>query len=81
MSDIDDGGPAFPGPFSGHCGYDNHADPCDCYVKKGMTLRDYFAGKVILAYVRGASIHVAAQRAYALADAMIQVRNLKKPAQ
>ena len=68
MSDIDNGGPAFP--------YDNPDDG-----EPGMTIRDYFAGKVILAYVRGEPIHVAAQRAYALADAMIQVRNLKKPAQ
>lgn len=39
----DDGGAAFPGPFSGHCGTESHAEPCGCYVDPGMTLRDYFA--------------------------------------
>jgi hypothetical protein len=68
MSDVDNGGQAFPSD-SDESGF------------AGMTLRDYFASQVILGYLRGEPIHIAAQRAYAAADAMIAVRNLKKAAQ
>ncbi len=76
MIEIDDGGPAFPGSFSGHCGLANHLAPCDCCVPSGMTLRDYFAGKVVVFFLARDPAAVAAKRAYDYADAMIAVRKL-----
>lgn len=80
----EDGGTAFPGPFSGHCGYESHAEPCGCYVDPGMTLRDYFAAKALPAIQRG-SLELAklgnavdyttqAKLAYQLADEMLKAR-------
>ena len=78
MSKIDDGGAAFPGPFSGHCGNDGHAEPCSCYVDTGMTLRDYFAAKVIERFLQSWPVPQAAARAYDVADAMIAARKMEK---
>jgi hypothetical protein len=85
MTKNDDGGAAFPGPFSGHCGTESHADPCGCYVDSGMTLRDYFAGQVLPAIMKGALELAAlgekhdhrdlAIAAYRVADAMILARS------
>jgi len=62
MSEIDDGGSAFPHPTSPQI--------------KGMTLRDWFAGQALIGVVshdahRFTSGLALAQRAYLLADAMI----------
>lgn len=65
--------PAFPGSYTGHCGNDNHQDPCGCYVESGMSLRDYFAGQA-LSIVRGSDVAEVAKDAYALADAMLAER-------
>ncbi len=85
MDKKDDGGQAFPGPFTGHCGTDSHAEPCGCYVDQGMTLRDYFAGQALPSIMKGA-LELAtmgekvdhreqAIAAYRVADAMILARS------
>lgn len=72
-----DGGPAFPHPnlFYG--------DPGRPETKKaaypGMTLRDYFAGQIIMGLVSNAErldlrIVEGAAKAYEIADAMLAVR-------
>lgn len=81
-----DGGQAFPGPFTGHCGRDSHADPCSCYVDPGMSLRDYFAAKALTGIQVGcvemakmgkkADHDQQATAAYLLADAMLKARSL-----
>jgi len=76
------GGPAFPGPFTGHCGDEAHSDPCGCYLKEGMALRDYFAIHSLLAAGilsnKKPSDEVTAQElaknSYKIADAMIAER-------
>lgn len=86
---IDDGGAAFPGPFSGHCGNENHAPTCACYVDSGMTLRDFFAAKALVG-VQAAVVEMVkssgrvdedlssesamANSAYRIADAMLAAR-------
>jgi hypothetical protein len=68
MNNTKTGGPAFP--------YENR------YEHEGMTLRDYFAAKAMdgfnrhmVAYEWGQDVmDVAAQNAYALADAMLKAR-------
>jgi len=72
----EDGGPAFPSTLEwyGQRGevreqfcVDNHQD--------GMTLRDYFAGRVITGYVwNPEGWETMAKRAYAIADAMLAER-------
>jgi hypothetical protein len=63
------GGPAFPLPFT-------HAT-----TQEGMALRDYFAaafiasGHVFTALSQGNTPEQVANQAYALADAMLEVRN------
>lgn len=80
------GGSAFPGPFTGHCGDDDHVAPCACYVDPGMTLRDYFAAKALPSIQRG-SLELAklgnelthdhqALAAYRMADAMLRARSV-----
>ena len=66
MTNINDGGPAFPV-------HDNCAD------YHGMTLRDWFAGQVIGAiYTRSeSSSDRDAKEAYAIADAMLAAREAK----
>jgi hypothetical protein len=71
------GGPAFPRPFSG----------TTQYAQEGMTLRDYFAAKAMPAtmaefedgwkqhaYESETFLQWAAERAYAMADAMLKAR-------
>ena len=94
MGKTDDGGAAFPGPFTGHCGNDSHADPCSCYADSGMTLRDFFAAKALVG-VQTAVVEMAksgrvdvslssesamAESAYRIADAMIVARKAKQEA-
>jgi hypothetical protein len=69
MSNIDNGGPAFPGQV------DHGAAGIESFV--GMTLRDYFAAKAmqgLLASEVEASINEFAEKAYAMADAMLKAR-------
>lgn len=75
MAAEENGGSAFPGAFSGHCEIDGHAPPCGCYVDKGMTLQDYFAGcalKGLLAY--GAAGPDVSKIAYQHANYMLKAR-------
>ncbi len=84
MSKQETGGQAFPGPFTGHCGNESHAEPCGCYVEAGMTLRDYFAAQALPAIVAGCvelgkkgekTTHsMQAKAAYLLADEMLKAR-------
>lgn len=67
---IDEGGPAFPTPevlnFNGDV---------QTPAFEGMSLRDWFAGQVMLESIRTASnLATAADAAYAYADAMIEAR-------
>lgn len=73
MSDIKDGGPAFPNTVK----ITNE----DFAELRGMTLRDYFAGQ----YLAGISSHPTvegsmdemAKWAYQMADAMLEAREVK----
>ncbi len=69
MNNIDDGGPAFPGQV------DHGPAGIESFV--GMTLRDYFAAKAmqgLLASEVEALINEFAEKAYAMADAMLEAR-------
>ena len=76
MSNIDDGGSAFPfGQVSEITG-----QPINGYFAPGMTLRDYFAAKAmqgLLASGVEASMKELAEKAYAMADAMLKARGNK----
>ena len=61
MSDIDNGGQAFP----------SDSDESGCV---GMTLRDYFAGQVIAYFIQSHPPEAASRLAYKVADYMIEVR-------
>lgn len=75
MSDIDDGGPAFPCP-----------ETEKYHPQFGMSLRDWFAGMALPACTHvctplecetGESMHgMIARRSYELADAMIAARKV-----
>jgi hypothetical protein len=73
----EDGGAVFPGPFAGHCGTDGHADPCNCYVDKGISLRDLFAvaalNGILASNTFGARQDVS-EIAYQQADYMLKAR-------
>jgi len=67
----DNGGPAFP------CTEANYSDPK--WTAEGMSLRDYFAAKIVVAYLQDehylrASMGAFANTAYAMADAMLEAR-------
>ena len=75
MSEINNGGPAFPRPFS--------ADDIDHDISypahAGMDLRDYFAAKAMAALIahpngRAGQWDDAAKEAYLAADAMLRAR-------
>ncbi len=79
----EDGGPAFPGSFAGHCGNEDHQNPCGCYLDSGMTLRDYFAGQAMVGLIpmvgilgSGASgvTQNTSEIAYKIADEMLKAR-------
>jgi hypothetical protein len=87
MSEIDNGGPAFPGLIPGAMGTVIRS-------QEGMSLRDWFAGqamaamltgvvgrigaaKDVYAYAAGPCNSVIVARAYALADAMLEARKVK----
>lgn len=66
MSAKNTGGPAFPIPGDGFRALD------------GMTLRDYFAAKALIAYHADGHVSSHADTAdwcYAMADAMLKARN------
>ena len=69
--EINTGGPAFP-----------HDDQAQHYERAGMTMRDYFAAKVMHAVLSTPKLLQAtsdgiAEMSYAMADAMIKARNNK----
>ena len=72
MNDI----PAFPRPYS----HDDYREEVDYLAQDGMTLRDYFAasfvksGHVFKIISDGNTPELVAEQAYALADAMLKVR-------
>ena len=77
MSEIDDGGPAFPGLIPGAMGTVIRS-------QEGMSLRDWFAGQALAgmhardSYDDGqASPKQRARLAYIDADAMIEARKVK----
>ena len=64
-AELKTGGPAFP---------DGSTNPWGVPEKAGMTLRDYFAAKVLANAAEYNSSYEAARIAYAYADAMLEVR-------
>lgn len=88
MSKQHDGGPAFP-----HLRRFVTANTYEPISEGGMTLRDFFAAKAmpqtmiefendwdVHAYEQDTFLQWAAQRAYAMADAMLAARNAKEGA-
>lgn len=88
MSETDDGGPAFPMPYS----TDEHDHPCNATVAThGMSLRDWFAGQAlagiaakfgpdqIAMLAAGHSGATQACAAYRLADMMLANRAKDQP--
>jgi len=72
MSEIKDGGPAFPVP---EILIDENI--CHPSVYQGMTMRDYFAGQALVGLLSSRGYHernIAAMDAYNLADAMLTAR-------
>ena len=70
-NEINTGGPAFP-----------HDDQAQHYERAGMTMRDYFAAKVMHAVLSTPKLLQAtsdgiAEMSYEMADAMIKARNNK----
>ena len=63
MSEIKDGGPAFPITHAGNT-----------YATTGMTLRDYFAAKAMQEFVGALTPEEGAPIAYWWADAMLKAR-------
>ena len=74
MSDKKTGGPAFPSQRWEVSEYAGSA-PCPWDHASGMTLRDYFAAKVIAVCIAEMpKLEEAAALAYQIADAMIEAR-------
>ncbi len=77
MSDVKDGGPAFPGIAGSEAGIDAYNTRLDTFG--GMSLRDHFAGQALSAYADGwhkSNADELAQLCYAVADAMLQARKV-----
>lgn len=70
MSDINDGGPAFPAHWNGLQA-----------AQHGMTLRDWFAGQALMGLLPSKGVvgfpTAYAQVAYEYADAMLAAREVK----
>ena len=72
MSDTNTGGPAFPASY--------YTDDGQWAKRDGMTLRDYFAAKVVQGIVSHDPtfsqefVYLAAKDAYVYADAMLKAR-------
>jgi hypothetical protein len=82
MSEIKDGGPAFPvstrSAGEPHEGTYGHQDDYDTWQFGGLTMRDYFAAKAIHAVLtspRFENCYDAALMAYRMADAMLRARS------
>ena len=69
---VDDGGPAFPLPLPPKAPFQEYGRT----GKAGMTLRDWFAGQVLVGSYQAACANAnhAARNAYRLADAMLAAR-------
>lgn len=82
MSDKNDGGPAFPRPFSTNRDVFENDECAGAFEQDGMSLRDWFAGKALGALIQklgeagdAAGLAAAlAEDAYKLADAMLAAR-------
>lgn len=80
MSEINDGGPAFPCLEATVTGIDSDGNErLDTEAHGGMSLRDYFAAKAmtrIVAYDKEGcmSPDITAMASYSLADAMLKAR-------
>ena len=78
MSD-NDGGPAFPKPRDPYPNCDGEPYPSRA---TGMTLRDYFAGQALVGFIAkyGSSVglHETAGMSYDYANAMLELRGIKK---
>jgi len=78
---INDGGPAFPQTNDSWHGSDGY-DP----VPEGLSLRDWFAGQALAGWMSDPSVEaaslgarkIAADRCYAVADAMIEMRGQRR---
>ena len=84
MSEVmNDGGPAFPRPFSNNPGWGDYGK--DMREQEGMTLRDYFAAaampSMIACYDHTWSMEHRASEAYRYADAMLVAREPKQATQ
>ena len=84
MSNTNTGGPAFPTTVRNHHDAETGGQWSE-HIDQGMTLRDYFAAKVIVHRIEARSTHTrageeayavarAAEEAYAVADAMLKAR-------
>jgi len=75
MSEIKDGGPAFPQPQCSQCGNEHEAHSASDW---GMSLRDYFAAQTVAALADTArderDIEIISIRAYRIADSMLKAR-------
>jgi len=69
MSEINTGGPAFPGPYANENGSIEAL-----FKQQGMTLRDYFAAKAMQGLMPTNYIDSNAKVAYQMADAMLRAR-------
>ena len=76
---INDGGPAFPAAPN-----PNYTDDA-CLGQRGMTLRDYFAGKALAGLLADKTIEGPAKSyarsAYEVADAMLEARKPQEGSQ
>ena len=73
MTKINDGGPAFPRPYS------STGDGMSVYSQSGMTLRDWFAGQALTGLLTidhplSVTIDGLASESYQYADAMLSAR-------
>lgn len=50
------------------------AFPCAWSGEEGLTMRDYFAAKVVFAFLSEGYVDYAAKMAYLIADAMLKAR-------
>ena len=81
MEKTDDGGPAFP--FS----YSHPDDPRQLVANRGISIRDYFAGQAMAAFITSPALSISVQSvedrghcadwAYDQADAMLKARDAK----
>jgi len=87
---INDGGPAFPVISSGP-GFDSYSNPFTRIQSEGgLSVRDWLAGQALIGVVSAVDAdgcsswladrneHLAAERAYQIADAMLAAREAKQ---